>query len=136
LLCYHQTTAVYWQSKFKERSAPILMSLSVKHGDILGGNGPAFGNLATIFEEGLPRLTYWETETPNILPPPQQLRHLSTLYLHGLDPRVSLDHDAFIDTFNLLPSLVNLSLKSSVGYATWPPLPFPDSLLTISDPFV
>ena len=123
LLCYHQTTAVYWQSKFKQQYAPILMSLSVEYGTIMGIQTPIFGNLATIFEEGLPQLTYWETDTPNILPPPQQLRHLSTLYLHGLDPKLSLDHDAFIDTFSSMPALVNLSLRSSVGYASWPPSP-------------
>jgi hypothetical protein len=61
-----------------------------------------------------------ETDTPNILPPPQSLCNLTTLYLHGFDPSLPFSSDEYIQTFAALPSIVNLSLQGTVGFGFFP----------------
>lgn len=119
MLCYHQTTAVYWQSLFRDRRAPILQTFTVECGS-KSSIVPPFGSRTTVFEEGLQQLTLWNTDTPNILPPPQNLHNLSTLYLHGLDPSLSFTADDFTQVFFSLPSVVNLSLQGTVAFGFWP----------------
>jgi len=118
MLCYHRTTAVYWQSLFRDKRAPILQTFTVACGSRFL---PPFGiSRATVFEEGSQQLTYWNTDTPNILPPPQTLRNLSTLYLHGLNPSLPFTADDFTQIFFSLPSIVNLSLQGTGLFGFWP----------------
>src|SRR5260221_1139808 len=121
LLSYHQTTAVYWQKEFQDHYAPILQSFSIKYGSGFSHIQRHFERFATILDRGShDRLTTIETDTPNILPPPENLRNLTTLYLHGLDPSLSISEDKFVEILGSLPSIVNLSLQSTVGFGFWP----------------
>jgi len=61
-----------------------------------------------------------ETDTPNILPHPDSLRNLTTLYLHGFDSSLQISSDDFVQTFASLSSIVNLSLLGTVGFGFWP----------------
>ena len=120
LICYRQGTAAYWEGIFKKQDAPILQSFSIKYGNDFGHVRSGFGNITTIFNGGsLDCLTFMETDTPNILPPPNLL-NLTTLYLHGLDPSLSFSSDKFIEMFASLPSIVNLSLQGTVNFGFWP----------------
>jgi len=118
LICYHRTTAVHWQSKFRNCYAPILESFSVKFGSSLSVL-PGLAQFTTVLDGGShDHLSFIETDTPNILP--QNLRNLTTLYLHGLDPSVPFSSDEFIQTFASIPSIVNLSLQGTVAFGFWP----------------
>jgi len=115
MLCYHQTTAVYWQSHFRDSRAPILQTFTVAC-RLKSLIVPPF---ATVFEGGSQQLILWNTDTPNILPPPQTLRNLTTLYLHGLNPSLAFTADDFNQIFFSLPSIVNLSFKSTAAFGFW-----------------
>ena len=121
LLCYRQTTAIYWQANFQDLYAPILQSFSIKYGSGFGNVPSTFADFDTILNGGShDRLTFMETDTPNMLPPPQNLRNLTTLYLNGLDPCLPFSSDEFVQTFASLPSIVNLSLQGTIGFGFWP----------------
>ena len=121
LLCYHQTTAIYWQMIFQDHYAPILQSFSIKYGSSFSHIQRDFERFNTILDGGShDRLTTIETDTPNILPPPENLRNLTTLYLHGLDPSLPISEDKFVEILGSLPSIVNLSLQGTVGFGFWP----------------
>jgi len=121
LICYHQATAVHWLSKLQNRCTPALESFSVKYGSNFHNVLPEFAQFTTILDGGShDRLTFIETDTPNILPPPQNLRNLTTLYLHGFNHSVPFSSDEFNQTFASIPSIVNLSLQGTVTYGFWP----------------
>jgi hypothetical protein len=121
LICYRQTTAAYWQSKFQDQHAPMLNSFSIKYGRAFSSDDPDFALSTTILTGGShDHLTFIETDTPNIFPPPENLRNLTTLYLHGLDPFLQFSSENFVQMFASLPSIVNLSLQGSVDFGIWP----------------
>jgi len=121
MLCFHQSTAVYWQMIFQDHYAPILQSFSIKYGSSFSDIQMHFERFATILDRGShDRLTTIEIDTPNIFPPPENLRNLTTLYLHGLDPSLRFSEEKFVEVLGSLPSIVNLSLQGTVGFGFWP----------------
>lgn len=119
MLCYHQTTAIYWQELFRDKRAPILQTFTVEYGSN-SSNTSHNKSRGTVFEKGVQQLAHWNTETPNMLPPPQHLCNLTTLYLHGLDPSLDFTAEDFKQIFLSLSSIVNLSLQGTVAFGFWP----------------
>jgi hypothetical protein len=107
--------------KFENQCAPMLQSFTIKYGDDFSNVPASSAEVKTILEGGShDRLTFMDTDTPNILPPPECLCNLTTLYLHGLDPSVGILSDEFLQIFACLPSIVNLSLQGTIGFGFWP----------------
>ena len=116
LLSCFELTALSLLSYFYNSVAPHLQRLrmNIGHPATLGPRIAGF----KAFSEGLPQLTFLETDLPECVP--LTLQNLTTLHLHTLTKTLNITYQSFFAMITAPPSLRNLSITGSLNAALWP----------------